>query len=395
MKVLRENKKNIYGQGLNCKILSPCVTPTTSLAFLRTKSDLAELNNINKCSFYLSFKRLAVSSSGFNVYMHRGASSTTWIQVLTNNNNLIVDVLGITNGRYIFNNLVTNNYIYEVLIIFDGTKISDKLIVNINNVEYVADSKPATEPTTTGSFTSTTEIGGYTSANTQSNSELYCFKAWNKIVTLDEAKDSLQNPLVDFDFNTIGNSYQFDLSGNNNHALWSGTPNYVYSEYASTRMQTLGYSLYTKSGSPDLYVPNRLDGSSNVVVVGTDVPTGYVKSKDGPASTTYHNLYDSCFNFNYWGGNNPEIAIFDRHNETIHNATSRASGYYDATNIRTWSIFHVSEIKDRTIFNGLLNSDYQNRVFCKVKDNLLKEVLNYKTKKTEEQITKIETYLNS
>ncbi len=87
-------------------------------------------------------------------------------------------------------------------------------------------------------------------------------------------------------------------------------------------------------------------------------------------------------------------SIFDRTNETRQTATSRASIYYDSDNSFR---YQINEIADPRIYDTFFETDYKNRAFGKVRlsgSDLIRydEQLNYATKKTGADLTKVQNY---
>ena len=89
-----------------------------------------------------------------------------------------------------------------------------------------------------------------------------------------------------------------------------------------------------------------------------------------------------------------QIEIFNRVDTVIQTDVSRASAFYDADNPHR---YHVSEIADPNIYDTFFEIDYKNRFFGVVKlisgtPVLLKEFLNYATKKVGDGLTKVLKY---
>ncbi len=79
-------------------------------------------------------------------------------------------------------------------------------------------------------------------------------------------------------------------------------------------------------------VPYRMSGIPLSMVVGTTVPAGYEKLIDVPGNLTKLNSFPCLFDFDPNDTHASVLDVFDRSNATIHNDTSRASAYYDASN---------------------------------------------------------------
>ena len=74
--------------------------------------------------------------------------------------------------------------------------------------------------------------------------------------------------------------YEYDLV-NNNHGTWSGTGDrYTYDLEGSTYAAQNGYSLWEHATEPSIQVPFDVNGDALILTPGTDIPTGYTKTRD-------------------------------------------------------------------------------------------------------------------
>ena len=160
--------------------------------------------------------------------------------------------------------------------------------------------------------------------------------------------------------------YIYDTLNADGHATWTGEGvAKVYEENASNYLLDYGYSLYTKDGSPNIYVPYLTTGENPSITV----PAGYEKAGSFPADLLYHNLGDSKIRF--------LADFFDRSDTDIWNDTCRSADDYDSVNTKD---FHINNINFKTLI-GWLNVGYAGRLFPKVQVNsitdreLLKELI--------------------
>jgi len=180
--------------------------------------------------------------------------------------------------------------------------------------------------------------------------------------------------------------YIYDVIGTS-HLLYTGTGSKIaYDKTASFHLANLkGYSKFIKVGELDEYVPYTEAG---VPQSPAELST-YTKDYDSPASPDYWNLAPAVFNFNPAGLiGETKLDVFDKSNSTIHIATGSML-YYNAANPFEW---RIDELLDYVVYNAYFNGAYQDRLFTKVENNLLKEVLNYANKKTGNDLLKIKEY---
>lgn len=178
-------------------------------------------------------------------------------------------------------------------------------------------------------------------------------------------------------------SLEYDISGNNVNGTWAGTgvrKSYMKDAYPYRLID--GYSLYTKDANPDIQVPYLFNGNP---INSPTVPSGYANSGEFLGSNKYINKASCMFNFDPENRTHASIAILDRSNATYQSATSRASSFYDASNVYS---YHTSELVDFTTYHSYFNAGYENRFYAKLKKSGatilgIEEMLLYGTNKTD------------
>jgi len=193
-----------------------------------------------------------------------------------------------------------------------------------------------------------------------------------------------------YEYYPIGmGDYDYDVSGQNQHGIWAGTGDrYAYNQEAQTRMIKEGYSLWQKTGSDDIHVPFNNAGSVLSLTPGVNIPAGYSKTEDILGNDTYYNFANALFDFDPDNTDNNKLDVFDKSNSTIHIATGSME-YYDASIPHGWL---GRELYDYTLYNNYFNAAFQDRLFTKVEDYLLKDILNCKAKQTGIALTRAKTY---
>ena len=180
--------------------------------------------------------------------------------------------------------------------------------------------------------------------------------------------------------------YEYDISGNGRNlaALNYDSSARGYCKYGSTYLMDYGYSLWQKSGSLDIYVP--YGGQS------TTPYSGYELVKVYGGSETKLNMAPCLIGFNESESEDPALQIFDRSNTTIQTDASRASQYYDSTNLATKSRYHISELYPYETISSLFNDDYKDIVFTTISkkgsDFSITEIIRCKEKLTGYKLTK-------
>ena len=105
------------------------------------------------------------------------------------------------------------------------------------------------------------------------------------------------NPLFDYVLQGYA-SYEYDLSGNNNNLIPLGTGDkYSYSLNEFTHLNNNGYSLWEHATSDPIQVPFDIDGNALSLTPGTDIPTGYTKTRDIGGGGAKWNMADSKVDF--------------------------------------------------------------------------------------------------
>jgi len=193
-----------------------------------------------------------------------------------------------------------------------------------------------------------------------------------------------------YEYYPIGmGDYEYDVSGQNQHGTWSGTGGrYTYDELTSTRLIKEGYSLWQKDANPNIHVPLNNDGGALSLTPGVNIGAGYSKSEDIQGNATYYNFADALFDFDPDGTINSKLDVFDKSNATIHIATG-SMDFYNASYPYGWL---GSELRSYSKYNSYFNVLYQDRLFTKVEDGLLKDIFNLHTKLTGNDLTKAKLY---
>ncbi len=149
----------------------------------------------------------------------------------------------------------------------------------------------------------------------------------------------------------------FDIIGTN-HLTWIGTNHLAYDAGASTYMLDNGYSIWTKSGNANEYVPYKngspMDSSLGII--------GYEKRASYNGGSTIYNYAPSLVDFDYLGTANSRLAIFDKSNTIIH-IESGSMSYFDASNTYRW---RQDELEDIRIYSELYKKvGYRGRMMIK------------------------------
>lgn len=124
-----------------------------------------------------------------------------------------------------------------------------------------------------------------------------------------------------------GNSYT--IANTTLPNLWENKQDFVHNNFKN------GFTLYQKSGSPDLRIPNKANGSE---IVPSSIPTGYARIANYKGTTTSYNQCESkfklddvsagiitisaTFNTRFWG------ATFSATEEFVENGTLNGKAKY-------------------------------------------------------------------
>ncbi len=144
----------------------------------------------------------------------------------------------------------------------------------------------------------------------------------------------------------IGNR-EFDVITGNT-ATWAGTsPHIAYTLNSSTDLLDNGFSIYTKDGSPDEYVPYQ--GSSpmairNNLIGSTNGLIGYQKRADYVGGASIYNYAPSLVDFDYSDSGNALLVSFNKANGTYH-IDSAGMLYFDNTQTYRWRQDELANIR--------------------------------------------------
>ena len=193
--------------------------------------------------------------------------------------------------------------------------------------------------------------------------------------------------------------FDYDLVSGTIYGTWAGTgARYDYDLNGSLYLNTQGYSLWQLAANPDIQVPFDINGVALSLTAGVDIPTGYTHSYDLIPGGNKWNVADSMVGFNETESANAALAIFDRSNVTRQTAASRASIYYDATNLATKSRYHITEVSDPVIYDTFFEAASKDKFFGRVvldgSNNIIRydEHVVYGTQKVGSDLTKVTNY---
>lgn len=178
--------------------------------------------------------------------------------------------------------------------------------------------------------------------------------------------------------------FDYDLVSGVIYGTWSGSgTRFDYDARGSLYPKLNGYSLWQKTGSPDIQVLFDINGNALVLTPGTNIETGYEEKRNQYGSVQYFNMFDCLVDFDPNDTLDAILDNFDRSNTTIYNATARAGTDYDSGNPYR---FQINNLDPRILFD-FRNVDYKGMLFAKIlldaNDNLIRidEMLSYLTDK--------------
>lgn len=176
--------------------------------------------------------------------------------------------------------------------------------------------------------------------------------------------------------------YTYDISVLANHLTGTNltTVNVDYDLEGSRYSNDNGYSLWQKAGSDDIQSPFDVNGNALSLTPGVDIPTGYEWKRDLAAGGSKHNIYDSMVGFNEDKVADSELEIFDRSNTTRQTTISRASLYYDSTDLATKSRYQINEIADPRKYTNYFQIGYKGKLLAKIRsvlNGLIYDLIRY------------------
>ena len=311
-----------------------------------------------------------------------GSSSYFYFRIDATNTRWFIQLYDGTNARRInalFTTLPLENRVYNFKIVQE--KLSDVKLYE-NNILIGSDST-----------TFVNCLPGDVSLGMRDNTNIISDQV--KIINSKLYTDLSESTLA-FEYYPIGSINVYDVSGNNKHLLGNNisSVNKDYDLNGSLYLNENGYSLWEHATSDPIQVPFDINGNALSLTPGTDIPTGYTKTRDIVSGGNKWNLADGLINFANSG--ETAIDIYDRSNVIIHTVASRASIYYDAANPY---IYHISEITNPVIYDTFFETAYKDRVFAKVQldgSDLIRydEQLNYTTQKSGADLLTVEEYCN-
>ncbi|MFA6573714.1 MAG: polysaccharide deacetylase family protein [Patescibacteria group bacterium] len=151
--------------------------------------------------------------------------------------------------------------------------------------------------------------------------------------------------------------FEYDIAGSQ-YGTWVGTGvHYAFDAAASTYLLDSGFSMWQKVGAINEYIP--YDGDTTYIAT-----QGYSNILTYAGSSTGYNKAPSLVGFNPTASDSALLTHFDRSNETIQTAVSRASSYYSATSLITKCQYHCSEL-EYAVLDTFFETAYKNLFWCK------------------------------
>ena len=323
------------GNNLHAAIHSPTGSTFNGSNSYITVPPITELNAVGLFSIYI--KGTLTSITGGRTIFDRLGTSSTWLQTIITDGQLIVDVKGIT-SRWGFGNIITTGNI-ELLILFNGISAKATRVVCIYNGSlYYPTTLPSGDATdVTGSITGGTDTIGY-SSNTWAGI-LEKFGLWNKVISLSDARIAGDSPVLYYADCFSG----IDISGNGNHATEFN--NIVKSRTTNGWHKDYGYTLYSDGGLNNIWIPYSTN-KAPIISTPTHIRGGvtYNKISEKLGGTIYGDE-DILLDFNPSNSLLDILYPFRRNDTSICTSTAR-SGHYNASRP---SEFHLSELNRESL----------------------------------------------
>ena len=166
--------------------------------------------------------------------------------------------------------------------------------------------------------------------------------------------------------------YEFDNIGTQD-LYWVGTALPLYGSQGSTFLLDNGYTVWTKIGELDEYMPNTALNTRREAASVFLTAAVYTRSADINGSSSNHNAAPSMIDFTVSALDN-----FDRSNTTIFSALARAGADYNAGTPYRW---RIQDISSPNGYYTWKNAGHQWRQFSKVDSEdeiilLLEEIIS-------------------
>lgn len=358
---------------LNATILPAVFNGNGSGYYQRTSTNLWSSDNFT-IDFEIELNSVTTATAflgqGDTSYFRWQSSNSRWFLQLYDGTNVrsitvLNDALPLQNRKYSFriiHNKTGTTKLYE-----GGTEVGS----------------------TSGTFTNCSNGVNYFGCRTGGTEIM---RSTSSLISSKVYSDATQSTLV-ASYVFTGDATCFDVSGANKNLspISIVAANKSYSVNGSLYCFDSGYTIWEKAGSADIIAPYG--------VTTSPIATGYTVARVFPGSATKLNFSDALIGFNETADDDTKLNIFDRSNETIQTAASRASAYYASTNLATKSRYHTSELAPYEKLLSWYNTDYQDRVFGNLSklttDFSLTEILVSSAKKTGSTLAKVKTYCHA
>jgi len=232
-------------------------------------------------------------------------------------------------------------------------------------------------------------VGSYGLANNTNgslwfNGNVYWVKFGIGLLSVDDI-ENIESFESDWATYPVGNpAYEYDIFGSKN-GQWNGNAagRFEYLTDGESFHNEKGISLW-ESGANKEYIP-YYDNSARAA---GQAPGGYVKTFDSAYVAGQWNLAKATINFDPNNTGNSKLDVFDKSNSTFHIATG-SMDYYNSGLVYEWTI---EELITYASYNAYFNEAYQDRLFTKISNNHLAEILNCSSKQTGNNLNLIKSY---
>ena len=141
---------------------------------------------------------------------------------------------------------------------------------------------------------------------------------------------------------------------------WTGTAHVAYDVAEGSYLFDTGFSLYSKAGEPNEYVPYT---SIGVPYDASVFLSGYTKQFDRLGSSTEIVAAPSIIDFDPENETPVSMINYDRSNTTVCNALARAGSDYDETNSYRWLI---EDVLNPETYYSWKNPGYETRIYAAI-----------------------------